>query len=117
MSYFINSIFYNKGPSWCVLKLLDLICRKNLANNQKGSKQIDCYQIISDPSEIRNLFLQLLLNLKNSFQTSLDLLTAAKTKESPEHVNILSKFIHSQMSLIQKNTLIANDLKKWLELF
>lgn len=90
--------------------------------NNTGSNKPVSYEIVSDSNDIKRLFVKLVSSLKKSFEDSenslMQLKVSGQTMEcNVEHVDIVLRYVKSQLSLIESNMRIVNDEQEWMELF
>lgn len=87
-----------------------------------GSNKPVSYEIVSDSNDIKRLFVKLVSSLKKSFEDSgnslLQLKVSGQSMEcNAEHVDIVLRYVKSQLSLIESNMRIVNDEQEWMDLF
>ena len=117
-----NDLSCNKteGPSWNLLRLVDLISH---VNTSKITSEFDLgfyesYEI-NNPDQVRALFLDFLKLYEKDFERSLtDLSRIAKTRdEYCYHVDVCLKLTRIYLEMITFNLKFVNNDKQWLSLF
>jgi len=101
--YIDLSINKAEGPTWQLLKILDLI---SCLNKQKA-KRIRLNYDIKYSNDVRYLFIQILNKYKENYEKSSDKLNSLLVKNY--HVDTLIKYCKLQMEIVNFNLELAND--------
>jgi hypothetical protein len=109
--YIDLSINKAEGPTWQLLKILDLISRLN----KQKAKRIRLNYEIKYSNDVRYLFIQILNKYKENYEKSLDKLNSLLVKNY--HVDTLIKYCKLQMEIVNFNLELANDDIRFNSLF
>ncbi len=121
-----NDISLNKaeGPSWYLLKMLDIIsCLNSIQkeNTNPKAKKLKMTVDIVYNVDIQSLFIQLLTKYKQNFNESiknlLELKSNDKYKLNNYHVETVLKYIELQIDIVDFNLKLANDKDSFVALF
>lgn len=117
-----NLHLFTEGPSWNVLKILDIIFQMN--NNAETSKRHKklkkaekTYEINSNADEIKTLFLKVLNKYSASLQKSITSIKLTEAVKNSYHAELVLKFLLQQLDIINSNHEIAQNNDLWLSLF
>jgi len=119
----------SEGPSWYLLKMLNLINYLNEIKNSKIQKNENAKHSLNNSFEtneilnqlaIKNLYLNLLAKYENYLNISLENFKQLKTKFThfnQVHTDMIMKFINLQLNIIKLNIELANDVERWESIF
>jgi len=105
---------FAEGPSWCVLKVLDLVVQMSGAGRKKKKKVQKAsanYELVSSPARIGQLFVEVMRAYEREFEACL-----AGLGES-RHGRMVRRFVEVELELVRTNLEMARDEKRWMELF
>ena len=124
-----SDLSFNKssGPSWYLLKMLDLIVELNQSNakSRKAKKSrlslesVETVEI-KNPTEIRNLFSILVESFQMQLHNSIEKLNdLSKNIEigNENFIQLILKFCLIQLDIVKFNLNLINNHEKWSELF
>ncbi len=110
------SVFMD-GPSWSVLKVIDLIIQMNESGKRKKKKKqkIDgVYDYVSEPRMIGQVFVKVM----KGYEKDLDgFLKSLCVLDESKHCRLVKGFVEVELELIKNNLERTFDEKKWMELF
>lgn len=111
-----------EGPSWSLLKCLDLISSFNKSKNQSSPKKAkfstNNFYEISNYADVKKLFLKLLENIRIDFDISLQKLkNLSDNIKNSYHFKMTCEMIQCYMTIVEFNIAVANDQEKWAMIF
>lgn len=115
-----NDLSFNKseGPSWYLLKMLDLITCLNKETLKPRAKKLKVSVDIAYSIEIQNLFIEILIKFNKNYRETIEnLLELKKISNFSYHIECVLKYCELQTQIVDFNLKLANDNERFTALF